>query len=81
MQGVVGKRGEYSTIALEPDFKRELDEVKNKFYPKLSMTQALKLLMPRCPACGGLLVQKFASSHLVCSKCGREYELNEVSKA
>ena len=35
---------------------------------------------PLCPECNSPLSAKFASERLVCLRCGREFELKEVSK-
>jgi len=35
---------------------------------------------PICPRCCSPLSAKFASERLVCLRCGREFELKEVSK-
>ncbi len=35
---------------------------------------------PVCPVCGGPLSQKMFSSRLVCLRCGREYQLEEVKE-
>ena len=70
----------YTTVAISRALKEELDEVREKFFFGASIKKTLDIAMPRCPACGGLLIQKFASPHLICVKCGREYELKEVTK-
>ena len=80
-QNTEQKKWPYATVALDPQLKREIDEIRAKYFFNLPIGKALLLAMPRCPACGGLLIQKFASSNLICAKCGREYELKEVTKA
>ena len=76
-----GYKHVYTTIRVYVNLKEELDEAMERAYPGVPRPHALALILPRCPVCHGLLVQKFASPHLVCVKCGREYELKEVTKA
>ena len=75
-----GYRHIYTTIKVYVDLKEELDKAMELAYPGVARPHALALILPRCPVCHGLLVHKFASTHLVCVKCGREYELKEVTK-
>ena len=75
------KKHTFTTVAISRSLKEELDEVREKFFFGASVKKTLNMALPRCPVCGGLLIQKFAASHLICVKCGREYELKEVTKA
>ena len=52
--------------------------VLGRYYPGLSISDALAVAWPRCPICGSPLVQKMASSRLICTGCGKEFELREV---
>ena len=54
--------------------------VLRRHYPNLSIKDALTIAWPRCPMCGSMLIQKMASSRLVCAGCGREFELREVNE-
>jgi uncharacterized protein (DUF983 family) len=33
---------------------------------------------PKCPQCGGPLVQKFASNNVICVECRAEYALHRA---
>ena len=77
----VKKKHTYTTVAISRALKEELDEVREKFFFGASVKKTLDIAMPRCPACGGLLIRKLGSSYLACAKCGREYELKEAIKA
>mgnify|MGYP001772781539 CR=1 FL=1 len=74
------KKHTFTTVAISRSLKEELDEVREKFFFGASIKKTLNMAMPRCPACGGLLIRKLGSSYLACVKCGREYELKEVTK-
>lgn len=68
----------YTTILIDRELKKELIEALEYAYPGIPRVYALTLFMPRCPVCHGLLFQKFASTRLICSVCGREFELREI---
>jgi len=65
-----------ATIHLDKEDAEKIEKIRNLWpVPK---SKIIKFAWPRCPICGGLLVQKFASSNLVCVGCKREYKLIEV---
>jgi len=76
----VEKRNPLS-VKLDPDSALVLDQVLAAYSNKVPKSRIIALAWPRCPECNAPLVQKFASKNLVCSRCGKEFELTEPRRA
>jgi ribosomal protein S27AE len=71
-------RYNYSTLKVSEDSRRLLAEVMaDAFYSRVNVKDVITFAWPKCPKCGGPLVQKFASSNLFCVRCRAEYKLAE----
>ncbi len=69
----------YHTVKVSEESRQVLDEVaRDGVYSRINVKDLIALAWPRCPACGGVLVQKFASKNLLCVNCKTEYELKHV---
>jgi DNA-directed RNA polymerase subunit RPC12/RpoP len=69
----------YHTVKISEESRRVLDEVaRDGVYSRINIKDLIALAWPRCPACGGVLVIKFASKNLICVNCKAEYELRHV---
>jgi len=69
----------YHTVKISEESRRVLDEVaRDGVYSRINVKDLIALAWPRCPACGGVLVVKFASKNLLCVSCKAEYELRHV---
>jgi uncharacterized protein with PIN domain len=70
------RRYSYTTLKISEDSRRLLDEVMaDAFYSRVNVKDVIAVAWPRCPKCGGPLVQKFASPNLMCARCRSEYWL------
>jgi uncharacterized protein (DUF983 family) len=69
----------YHTVKISEESRRVLDEVaSDSVYSRINVKDLISIAWPRCPACGSVLVNKFASKNLVCVKCKAEYEVRYV---
>jgi len=70
----------YHTMKISEESRHVIDEVaRDSVYSRINVKDLIALAWPRCPQCGGVLVQKFASRNLTCVRCKAEYELRHVS--
>jgi uncharacterized protein (DUF983 family) len=71
-------RYNYSTLKVSEESRQLLGEVMaDTFYSRVNVKDVIVMAWPRCPKCGGPLVQKFASTNLICARCRAEYKLAE----
>jgi len=69
----------YHTMKISEESRRVIDEVsRDGVYSRINVKDVIALAWPRCPRCGGVLVQKFASQNLMCVRCRAVYELKHV---
>jgi len=69
----------YSTLKISPDSRRIIDEVMaDTVYSRINVKDLIAMAWPRCPKCGGALVQKLASQNLICVRCRTEYALRHA---
>ena len=68
-----------TAINIDEELHKELKEVKERYMPRITWPVFFRIAWPRCPACGGFLVQKVGTPHLVCTKCGKEYTISPKS--
>jgi uncharacterized protein (DUF983 family) len=69
----------YHTLKISDESRRVIDEVMtDAVYSRINVKDVISMAWPRCPRCGGVLVQKFASRNLTCVRCRAEYELRHV---
>lgn len=67
----------YASIIVKRETKEELDEARRAL--SLSWTKFFAVALPRCPACGGLVVA--AGGVLKCVKCGAAWRLSQAPRA
>jgi len=66
----------YVTLKVSPESRAVIDDVmNNSVWRYVDVKDIIALAWPRCPACNAPLVNKFASSNLVCAKCKTEFRL------
>ena len=69
----------YVNLKVSPESYAVVKEVKSsKFWFYVHLKDIIAITWPRCPDCGGPLVQKFASANLLCARCGAEFRLAHV---
>jgi len=69
----------YVNLKVSPESRAVVDEVaSNSVWCYVDLKDVIALAWPRCPKCGAPLVNKFASTNLVCVKCHAEYRLEHV---
>jgi len=62
---------------VDPEFVSEVEKYAKPL--RMSFGQFIVIHYPRCPNCGGLLIQKFGSKLLQCVNCKLEYALITVN--
>jgi len=73
------KKYNYITLKVSPESRAVIDEVmQNSVWRYVDLKDVIALAWPRCPRCGGALVQKYVSENLVCAKCRSEFRLVHV---
>ena len=73
---------QYITLKISPESRSVLEEVmSDAVYSRINVKDVIAMAWPRCPKCGGVLVQKFASRNLICVKCRTEYVLRYEATA
>jgi hypothetical protein len=66
----------YVTLKVSPESRAVIDDVmSNSVWRYVDVKDIIALAWPRCPACNAPLVNKFASSNLVCVRCKTEFRL------
>ncbi len=68
----------YINVALSEESHTLLEKARSAYQNKVPKSHIIALAWPRCPSCNSPLIQKFASKRLVCTGCGKEFELCEV---
>ena len=69
----------YVTLKISEASRQVLDEVMtDAVYSRINVKDLIAVAWPKCPVCGGALVQKFASKNLICVRCRAEYRLEHV---
>jgi uncharacterized protein (DUF983 family) len=67
---------EYNNLKVSPEARRWLERVmSDQIYRYVPLRDVIYVAWPRCPKCGGPLVQKFDSKNLICVECRTEYSL------
>jgi ribosomal protein L37AE/L43A len=67
---------EYNNLKVSPESRRWLERVQSdQIYRYVPLRDVLHTAWPKCPKCGGPLVQKYASKNLICAECRAEYAL------
>lgn len=64
----------YTSIMVKRETKEELDEARKTL--SLSWTKFFAVALPRCPACGGLIVA--TGGVLRCARCGAVWRLERA---
>jgi hypothetical protein len=73
------RRYNYVNLKVSPESRAVINEVaSNSVWRHVDLKDVIALAWPKCPVCGGALVQKYASKNVVCVKCHAEYELRHV---
>jgi len=73
------KKYNYVNLKVSPESRAVIDEVmQNSVWRHVDLKDVIALAWPKCPDCGGALVQKYASENLVCVKCKSEFRLAHV---
>jgi uncharacterized protein (DUF983 family) len=73
------KKYEYQNLKISNEAREWLDRVmKDDVYRYVPLRDVIRVAWPRCPRCGGPLVQKFASQNVICVECRAEYALSHV---
>jgi uncharacterized protein (DUF983 family) len=68
---------DYVNVKLSRTSRELIDEICS-VTRYVKMKDVIALAWPRCPKCGGPVVQKFASTNLICVRCRTEYKLAEA---
>jgi ribosomal protein L37AE/L43A len=67
---------EYNNLKVSPESRRWLERVQaDQIYRYVPLRDVVHMAWPKCPRCGGPLVQKYASQNLICAECRAEYAL------
>jgi tRNA(Ile2) C34 agmatinyltransferase TiaS len=73
------KKYNYVNLKVSPESRAVIDEVvNNSVWRYVDLKDVIALAWPRCPSCGGPLVNKFASANVVCARCRAEFRLEHV---
>jgi len=67
-------------VRLDDESIEIISKARKMFANKVPFCHVIPLVWPRCPHCNEPLIQKFASSRLICVGCGKEFEVVEVRK-
>jgi len=72
-------RYEYQNLKVSPETRRWLERVMgDQVYRYVPLRDVIHVAWPKCPKCGGPLVQKFASNDVICVECRAEYRLDHA---
>ena len=72
-------RYEYQNLKVSPETRKWLERVMgDQVYRYVPLRDVIHVAWPKCPKCGGPLVQKFASNDVICVECRAEYRLDHA---
>jgi DNA-directed RNA polymerase subunit RPC12/RpoP len=67
---------DYVNVTISRRSHELLKEVqRHRDWRHVPLLDIIALAWPRCPECGGPIVNTVASPNFVCARCGREYRL------
>jgi uncharacterized protein (DUF983 family) len=73
------KKYEYQNLKVSPEARVWLERImSDQVYRYVPLRDVIHVAWPKCPHCGGPLVQKFASKNVICAECRTEYALSHV---
>jgi len=64
------------SLKISPNSHAILEQIRKvEIYKAVMIKDLIDVAWPRCPACGGPLVRKIASTDVLCATCGKQYAL------
>jgi ribosomal protein L37AE/L43A len=73
------KKYEYQNLKVSNETRTWLERImSDSVYRYVPLRDVIHVAWPKCPACGGPLVQKLASQNVICAECRTEYALSHV---
>ena len=73
------KKYGYQNLKVSHETREWLERVmSDQIYRYVPLRDVIHLAWPKCPECGGPLVQKLASKNVICAECNTEYAVSRV---